>query len=192
MQEPFSYWLNVVGMAVGLAMDAFAVSIAAGLTLGKVTFRPAFRLAFHFGLFQFMMPVIGWAAGSYVSGYVAAYDHWLAFGLLAFVGGKMVLDGFSHHSDKPKANPTKGWMLVMLSVATSIDALAVGLSMAFLGVSVWGPAVVIGLVALTFTAFGIVFAARLFRNWGRIAHVVGGLVLIGIGIHTLVSHMSAC
>ncbi len=191
MEEPFSYWLNVVGMAVGLTMDAFAVSIAAGLTLGTVTFRPAFRLAFHFGLFQFMMPVIGWAAGSYVSDYVAAYDHWLAFGLLAFVGGKMTLDAFSHHDDKPKANPTKGWMLVMLSVATSIDALAVGLSMAFLGVSVWGPAVVIGLVALTFTAFGIVFAARFFRNWGRTAHVFGGLVLIGIGIHTLVSHIRA-
>ncbi len=184
----FSYWLNVVGVAVGLAMDAFAVSIAAGLILGTVTFRPAFRLAWHFGLFQFMMPILGWLAGSYVARYVAAWDHWLAFGLLAFVGGKMILDTFSHPADGPRANPTKGWMLVGLSVATSIDAFAVGLSMAFLGVPVLLPSVVIGLVALVFTAFGIVFAGRFFRNWGRAAHVTGGLVLIGIAVHTLVSH----
>src|SRR3972149_2364002 len=105
MESSFAYWLNVVGIAVGLAMDAFAVSIAAGLTLGKVTFRPAFRLAWHFGLFQFIMPILGWWAGSTVSGYVSSFDHWLAFGLLVFVGGKMFLDVFAHH-DKPKANPT--------------------------------------------------------------------------------------
>ena len=188
MESSSSYWLNVVGIAVGLAMDAFAVSIAAGLTLGKVTLRPAFRLAWHFGLFQFMMPILGWAAGSYVSTYVSAYDHWLAFGLLVFVGGKMFFDTFAHH-DKPKANPTKGWMLVILSVATSIDALAVGLSMAFLGVPVLLPSIVIGLVAMTFTAVGMILAGRLFRDWGRIAHAAGGIVLIGIGVHTLISHM---
>ncbi len=188
MGDGFSYWLNVVGIAVGLAMDAFAVSIAAGLTLGTVSFRPVFRLAWHFGLFQFMMPVCGWSAGSHVARYVAAWDHWFAFGLLAFVGGKMILDAFSHPADRPRANPTKGWLLVILSIATSIDAFAVGLGMAFLGVPVLLPSVVIGLVALVFTAFGIVFAARLFRNWGRAAHVTGGLVLIGIGVHTLISH----
>jgi putative Mn2+ efflux pump MntP len=187
MTDTTQYWLNVIGMAVALAMDAFAVSIAAGLTLGKVTFRPAFRLAWHFGLFQFMMPIIGWWVGSTVSRHVAAYDHWLAFALLTFVGGKMFLDALAHH-DKPKVNPTRGWMLIALSVATSIDALAVGLSMAFLGVSVWGPAIVIGLVAMTFTAFGIVFAGRLLGNWGRIAHALGGLVLIAIGLHVLIAH----
>jgi len=188
MTDGIQYWLNVIGIAVGLAMDAFAVSIAAGLTLGKVTFRPAFRLAWHFGLFQFMMPIIGWWVGSTVSLYVAAYDHWLAFALLSFVGGKMILDTFAHKEGQPRANPTKGLMLVALSIATSIDALAVGLSMAFLGVSVWGPAIVIGLVAMTFTAFGIVFAGRFLGNWGRIAHVAGGLVLIAIGLHVLIAH----
>jgi putative Mn2+ efflux pump MntP len=189
--ESFTYyWLDVVGIAVGLAMDAFAVSIAAGLTLGRVTFRPAFRLAWHFGLFQFLMPILGWFVGSTVAGYVAAWDHWLAFALLAFVGGKMLLDAFGHDQTRPRANPTKGWMLVVLSVATSIDALAVGLSMAFLGVPVLAPAIVIGLVALTFTAVGIVLAGQLFRRCGRLAHVVGGIVLIAIGLRVVIEHIT--
>ena len=190
MESAVSYWLNVIGIAVGLAMDAFAVSIAAGLTLGKVTFRPIFRLAWHFGLFQFLMPILGWLAGSTVSRYVAAFDHWLAFGLLAFIGGKMIYDAFAGHSDKPKANPTKGWMLILLSIATSIDAFAVGLSMAFLGVPVLLPSIVIGFVAMTFTAVGIILAGRLFRNWGRYAYAIGGIVLIGIGLRVLVTHMT--
>jgi putative Mn2+ efflux pump MntP len=189
MTDVTQYWLNVVGIAVGLAMDAFAVSIAAGLTLGKVTFRPAFRLAWHFGLFQFIMPIIGWWVGSTVSGHVAAYDHWLAFALLTFVGGKMFLDAFSHH-DQPKVDPTRGWMLLALSVATSIDALVVGMSMAFLRVSILMPSIVIGIVAAAFTAFGIVLAARLLGNWGRLAHAIGGIVLIAIGLRVLIAHSS--
>ncbi|HSW44673.1 MAG TPA: manganese efflux pump MntP family protein [Phycisphaerae bacterium] len=183
-------WFNLIGIAVGLAMDAFAVSIAAGLSLGNVTFRPAFRLAWHFGLFQFLMPILGWWVGSTVAHHVAAFDHWLAFGLLAFVGGKMILDAFVRDGGKTKANPTRGWMLVALSIATSIDAFAVGLSMAFLNVSVLYPAIVIGLVAFTFTAFGIGFAGRLFRNWGRAAHILGGIVLIAIGLRVVISHTS--
>lgn len=188
MTDVTQYWLNVIGIAVGLAMDAFAVSIAAGLTLGKVTFRPAFRLAWHFGLFQFMMPIIGWWVGSTVSGYVAAYDHWLAFALLSIVGGKMIVDTFAHKEGQPRSNPTKGLMLVALSIATSIDALAVGLSMAFLRVPILMPSIVIGIVAALFTAFGVVLAGRLLGKWGRIAHVAGGIVLIAIGLRVLIAH----
>jgi putative Mn2+ efflux pump MntP len=188
MEDFACNWLNIIGIAVGLAMDAFAVSIAAGVALGRVTFRPAFRLAWHFGLFQFMMPILGWWVGSTVAGYVAAWDHWLAFTLLAFVGGKMLLDAFRRDQTTPRANPTKGWMLVVLSVATSIDALAVGLSMAFLGVPVLAPAIVIGLVALAFTAVGVVLAGRLFRRCGRLALAVGGLVLIAIGLRVVIGH----
>ena len=181
-------WVNLLGIAVGLAMDAFAVSIAVGLTIGGVTPRHVFRVAFHFGLFQFMMPILGWLAGSTISSYVADYDHWLAFGLLSIIGGKMLLGAGSDAGEKTKPDPTRGWLLVVLSVATSIDALAVGLSMAFLRVSILLPCIVIGLVAASFSAVGITFANRIFRRWGRVAEVLGGCALILIGLKILISH----
>lgn len=185
-------WLTLIAVAFGLAMDAFAVSIAAGLTLPRVTPRHVFRLAFHFGLFQFMMPVLGWAAGSRLATYVSAYDHWVAFVLLAFVGGKMLLDAREERKDPAsQTDPTRGLTLVTLSVATSIDALAVGLSMAFMRVSVWIPSIVIGMVAAGVTAVGIHFGARLGARWGRWADITGGCVLIAIGGRILFEHLMA-
>lgn len=181
-------WVNLLGIAVGLAMDAFAVSMAAGLAIGSVTPRHVFRVAFHFGLFQFMMPILGWLVGSTISSYVADYDHWLAFGLLSVIGGKMLFDAASGTGKKTKSDPTRGWVLVLLSVATSIDALAVGLSMAFLRVSVLLPCIVIGLVAASFSAVGIAFAGRILRRWGRAAEALGGCALILIGVRILISH----
>ena len=181
-------WLDLCGVAVGLAMDAFAVSIAAGASLENVTPRHVFRMAFHFGLFQFIMPVLGWWAGSTISGYIAAYDHWLAFGLLSLVGGKMLLNAFRAADKKTMADPTRGWLLVALSIATSIDALAVGLSMAFLAVGVLLPCLVIGLVAAGFSAVGIAFGGRALQKWGRPVQVVGAFALILIGVRILISH----
>jgi len=178
------------GMAVGLAMDAFAVSIAAGLTVGKVTPRHVFRIAWHFGLFQFMMPIIGWWAGLRIAGYVAAWDHWLACGLLCFIGSKMLFEGFERGDRRARSDPTRGWMLVILSVATSIDALAVGLSIAFLRITIWLPSVVIGVVACGFSAVGITFANKVLRRYGRLAEVVGGLTLIFIGLRIFIEHAS--
>ena len=182
-------WLNLLGIAVGLAMDAFAVSIAACMRLKQVTFRHIFRLAWHFGLFQFMMPIIGWWAGSTVSAFISHYDHWIACVLLTFIGGKMLYEAGSDKKNENMSNPTKGWMLVTLSVATSIDALAVGLSLAFLRIDILFPSVVIGIVALLFTAVGITFGARILGQWGRIADILGGVVLIAIGIRILISHV---
>ena len=183
-------WLNVLGISVGLAMDAFAVSIAAGLTIDGVTPRHVFRIAFHFGLFQFMMPILGWLVGSAISTQVVAYGHWLAFALLGIIGGKMLLDARSSTGRKASTDPSRGWMLVALSLATSIDALAVGLSMAFLQVSVWRPCVVVGLVAALFSAVGITLSGRLLRQWGRAADLVGGGILILIGVRIIVSHQA--
>ena len=127
--------LTLLGIALGLAMDAFAVAIGAGLQLCNVTKRQTFRLAWHFGLFQAFMPILGWLAGLTLVDYIAPVDHWIAFGLLAFIGGKMIYEALKHDDEEAdRCDPTKGWRLVMLSVATSIDALAVGLSMALLGV----------------------------------------------------------
>jgi len=183
--------LTVLGVAFGLAMDAFAVSVAAGLTLEQVTARHRFRLGFHFGLFQFLMPVLGWLAGKTIAGHIEAFDHWVAFGLLWLVGGKMIWESRTpHHADRPpRADPTRGWSLITLSVATSLDALAVGFSMAALGVSVWGASVVIGLVAGAMTVVGLSLGRRLGASCGRWAELVGGLVLLAIGTKILVSHL---
>ena len=180
---------SIIGIAIGLAMDAFAVSVAAGLIIPALTYRHIFRLAFHFGLFQFLMPIVGWLAGRTISEYIHGYDHWIAFGLLTFIGGKMLREAFRPEHERSKADPTRGLLLVTLSIATSLDALAVGLSMAFLQISVWMPSVVIGLVAGTLTALGIAFGNRISGRFGRLAEILGGLVLVGIGLQTLVSHL---
>ena len=150
-----------------------------------------FRLAFHFGLFQALMPTIGWAAGKAVHGYIAPFDHWVAFGLLVFVGGKMVWGAVRGEGDDGAGanDQTSGWALVLLSVATSIDALAVGLSLAMIGSTIVLAAVVIGLVAAAFTATGMVLGRRIGALWGKRVEVFGGLILIGIGVRIVIEHV---
>ena len=183
--------LVILGIAVGLAMDAFAVAVAASVTLGQVSWRQVFRFAFHFGLFQAVMPLIGWVAGRSVYGTIAAWDHWAAFGLLAFIGGKAIITALrtSPH-EAPRGDPTRGWTLVMLSVATSIDALAVGLSLGVLQLAIWYPALIIGVVTATLTAVGMHIGSRLGARFGRWTEIVGGMVLIGIGTKILIEHFS--
>jgi manganese efflux pump family protein len=185
-------WLNLLAVAVALAMDAFAVAIVTGLGLRPLTHRHVFRLAFHFGLFQALMPVIGWGFGRAVHDYVASYDHWVAFGLLSFVGVKMLREAFGHGDDEPRpSDPTSGWSLVVLSVATSIDALAVGLSLAMLRSPIVVPAMVIGLVAAALTATGMVIGRRVGAFWGKRVEVAGGLILVGIGVKIVLEHVVA-
>ena len=171
-------------------MDALAVAIATGIVLGNVSGRQTFRLSFHFGLFQFLMPVIGWLAGLSVERYLSGYDHWLAFGLLAFIGSKMIYEALRGNGDeKVASDPTRGGSLVVLSVATSVDALAVGLSLGVLRVRIWYPAVVIGLVAAALTAAGLHLGGRIGQRFGRKMEIAGGLVLIGIGFKILLQHL---
>ncbi len=181
----------VMIIAVALAMDVFAVAIATGVVLKNVNFRQMFRLSWHFGLFQAMMPVIGWGAGLSVRSYIELYDHWVAFGLLAFVGGKMIKDGvFGVEKNLEKKDPTKGSNLVLLSVATSIDALAVGLSLSIINVSVWVPAFFIGIIAALFTILGLFIGSRIGHviKLSQYAEVVGGIVLFVIGFNILHEH----
>lgn len=184
-------WLNLLGIAVGLAMDAFAVAVATGLALERVTPRHTFRLAFHFGLFQFLMPVIGWLVGRQLAESVGQWDHWVAFGLLAFVGGKMIREAFGDEEAGERSDPTRGLMLVTLSVATSLDALAVGLSIALLETPILMPSVVIGLVAGGLTMVGIRFGSRLGQRCGFWAELAGGIVLLAIGARVLFTHIGA-
>ena len=182
--------LKLLGLALGLAMDAFAVSITSGLTMQKLKVRYALRIALFFGVFQALMPIIGYLAGLSVRELIENYDHWVAFGLLAFVGGKMLWEGFSSKDDEdactPK-DPTRGTQLLLLAIATSIDALAVGLALAMLDVVVWLPALVIGLVACAFTVAGLLTGARSGARWGRRVEVAGGAILIAIGLKILLS-----
>lgn len=182
--------LTVLGIAVGLAMDAFAVAIAVGTRLPRLTYRHYFRLSFHFGLFQALMPILGWFLGRSVEKYISAFDHWVAFALLAAIGAKMLLESFRHKGDVEMmlSDPTRKWSLMMLSVATSIDAFAVGLSIALLNINIAVPAAIIGVVALLFTAVGMRCGRSLGERIGSKAEFIGGLILIGIGIKIVLSH----
>lgn len=172
-------------------MDAFTVAVASGVTLKKVDIRQTFRLSWHFGLFQAVMPVIGWSIGSGLSHLIAKIDHWVAFSLLAIIGTRMILGALKSEDREIKNNdPTKGGTMIMLSVATSLDALAVGLSLSMLQIAIWRPALIIGFVALTFTAIGIHLGRIVGANFklDKYAEIVGGLVLIGIGLRILYEH----
>lgn len=185
-------WPSLIAIAVALAMDAFAVAIVSGLTLNPMTGRHIFRLAFHFGLFQFLMPIIGWLAGVAIQKYIAAYDHWIAFALLSFIGGKMIYESFqADETKRTTSDPTTGWSLVLLSIATSIDALAVGLSLAMLGSSIIFQAIVIGIVAALFTIGGMLLGRRIGAFWGKRVEVFGGIILCGIGIKIVIEHTCA-
>jgi putative Mn2+ efflux pump MntP len=191
---------EILAIAVGLAMDAFAVALASSVKLGHVHRSQVFRLAFHFGLFQAAMPIAGWYAGTLLHSQIAAYDHWIAFALLVFVGVKSIKDCLCELRDAEKQganpeinrhDPTRGASLMILSLATSIDALAVGLSLAFLNVSIWIPVATIGVVTAVLTMFGMLLGARLGLRFGRAMEVAGGLILIAIGMKIVIDHTLA-
>jgi putative Mn2+ efflux pump MntP len=185
-------FLLVLVIALALAMDAFAVSVGISLSLETITKRQTLRLASHFGFFQFMMPLIGWfAAQNILVKYIEPFDHWVAFCLLAIIGAKMIYESFKSGKKikDTKANPTKGLSLLVLSVATSVDALAVGLSLAALHVAILYPAVVIGLVAFFMTVLGVNIGPFFGRIIGKRAELMGGLILILIGVKTLLDHL---
>lgn len=182
--------LVLTGIAFGLAMDAFAVAIACSTCLQNVTPRQIFRLSFHFGLFQALMPVVGWLAGLSIAEWIDSWDHWAVFGLLALVGARTIhaaIWGKPEESDR--SDPTRGFSLVMLSLATSMDALAVGLSFAFLEVRIWYASALIGFVAASMTILGMLLGSRLGSRFGTTMEVLGGLVLIGIGLKVLLTHL---
>jgi putative Mn2+ efflux pump MntP len=184
-------FINIFALAVALAMDAFAVSIATGVNLKKVSYRQMFRLSWHFGLFQALMPIIGWRAGTSIRVYIERFDHWVAFGLLTIVGIHMIKEAFADDRHKgPKKDQTRGWTLVMLSVATSIDALAVGFSISLLSVTIWTPALVIGIVAGLFSIVGLHMGERIgsAKRLSLYAELIGGVVLIAIGLNILHEH----
>ncbi len=181
--------LEIILIAAGLAMDASAVSLAAAAAGFASNGRAVFRLAFHFGLFQFLMPVLGWLMGVSFVSCVKSVDHWIAFFLLAFVGGRMIFESLNPKAQEQKKDPSRGMTMVMLSVATSIDALAVGLSLAMLEVDIWYPAVMIGVITAGMSCLAIKIGTRLGVVLGSRMEMIGGLVLIAIGLKIFFSHV---
>lgn len=185
-------FVALLALAVALAMDAFAVAIVTGLSLKPLRAPQLLRMSLAFGAFQALMPALGWIAGKAVYRYISAVDHWIAFGLLAVVGGKMLyeaLGGDDDHEDGRESDPTRGFALLVLAIATSIDALAVGLSLSMIGQPIAFAALVIGVVCAGFTATGMLLGRRIGALWGPRVEVFGGLILIGIGVKILVEHL---
>ncbi|MGQ9589049.1 MAG: manganese efflux pump MntP [Planctomycetota bacterium] len=184
--------IAIFGTALGLSLDAFAVAIVSSASLDRLTRRRLFRLSFHFGLFQALMPVLGWAAGLPLASAVAGWDHWAAFGLLAAIGVRTMAHALRRaDAEAPAGDPTRGLALVALSVATSIDALAVGATFAFLKVRILVPVAAIGAVAAAMTVLGMWIGKRAGEAFGRSAEFLGGLVLLGIGLKILLEHLLA-
>ncbi len=177
-------------IAVGLSMDAVAVSLAASASNRAPGARATFRLSFHFGLFQAVMPLVGWSLGITVAPAIESIDHWVAFGLLSFVGGRMIYTALkgAEEADLPR-DPSRGTTLVMLSLATSIDALAIGLTLAMLGHGIWYAALVIGLVTGSLSFLAILVGRRVGTAIGGKMEVVGGVALLAIGGRILAQHL---
>jgi len=186
-----SYFL----VAIGLAMDAFAVSISSGICIPDLRPRHALRAASAFGLFQFLMPVAGWLLGSTFRGLILVGIHWIAFGLLAVVGCKMIFEAIKARNEEACEDDAKAASilnlpgLLVLSVATSIDALAVGLSYSVLGTPILLPAAIIGLVTFALCVVGCEFGKRIGARFERWATLAGGIVLVGIGAKIAIEHL---
>lgn len=177
-------YLSIVVIAIGLAMDAFAVAITCGLILIPPKKIKAIKIASSFGGFQALMPLLGWGIGSILQTIIVKYDHWVAFIILTLIGLHMLYE--SSKPGCPKYGDPSTWpTLFMLSLATSIDAFAVGISLAFLKVSILPPIIIIGVITFCITLFGLIIGHKLGYLLGRKMEVVGGLMLIGIGIRIL-------
>lgn len=180
-------WLEILLISLAMSFDAFAVSLAAAATGFANHPRAIFRLSFHFGLFQFGMPVLGWLGGTALAPVIGPYDHWLAFGLLAWVTIRMLRPKDSD-SFEGQADPSRGTTLVLLAIATSIDALAIGLSLALLNISILWPSISIGLVTASASLLAIQLGRGLHQRFGRQAEIFGGLILIAIAIRIVIEH----
>ena len=173
-------------------MDAFSVCVAAGVKIKKPTYRQYFRFSFHFGLFQFFMPLIGYYGGVVIERIISSYDHWIALIILSFIGLKMVWESFKDEKDNNKAgfkDPSRGMTLVMLSIATSIDAAAVGFSFAALKISIILSASIIGIVCAICSAGGHYLGNKIGTRIGKWAERFGGVILVLIGLKILIEHV---
>ena len=185
--------LEILLIALGLSMDAFAVSLASGATMKRLHLPNALKMGLFFGAFQALMPVVGWAAGLAAKDFIAGWDHWIAFVLLSGVGGKMLYESFRIKEEEecggPRTCPFDTGTLTVLAIATSIDALAVGLTFSLLRLSIIAPVLVIGLVTFLTSVAGVKIGSAGGHFFEHRMEAAGGLVLIGIGLKILLGHL---
>jgi putative Mn2+ efflux pump MntP len=182
--------ITVIMLSVGLAMDAFTVSLCTGMAMDPLRVRLAVRMAASFGFFQAGMPVLGWLGGLGLVRFISSYDHWVAFGLLAIVGGKMIYEAGKGEEACRVIDAGNLWVLLVLSVATSIDALAVGFSFALLEMRILGPVITIGVITAALSLAGVILGRRCSTLFRDRVQIVGGLILIGIGVRIVIEHLT--
>jgi putative Mn2+ efflux pump MntP len=181
--------LSIILIALALSADCFAVALSGSIYIKTPSLAPVLRTAATFGTFQAIMPALGWLAGRTVVDLISSYDHWIAFVLLALVGGRMIWESFHQRSGTKQIDISQGILLVTLAVATSIDALAVGLTFAFLKVNIVIACLIIGIVAFGVTTFGFTLGRKVSRWLGKYAEAIGGAILIAIGLRILLTHV---
>ena len=181
--------LTIIVIAVGLAMDAFAVSVATGAGYRQLKIQHALRMAMFFGAFQAVMPIIGWLAGSTFKEYIKEVDHWVAFAILAVIGVKMIYEAFKIEKAENPSDPASLAVLIWLSVATSIDALAVGITLSLVTGMIAVAVIIIGVVTFVLSLFGCWIGKRVGHLFEKKIEVAGGCILIAIGVKILVEHL---
>ncbi|HAQ18736.1 MAG TPA: hypothetical protein DCR40_05795 [Prolixibacteraceae bacterium] len=181
--------LTVTFLAIGLSFDSFAVSVCSGLNLPNIRFFQAAKIAVFLALFQALMPLIGWMLGNSMKTLIEPVDHWIAFGLLSLIGGKMIIESFINSESREIKNPLHFRVILLLSLATSIDALAVGFSFATLIEKFLLPVAIIGLVTFIASMLGILLGKKTGPTFNRYAEILGGLILIMIGSKILIEHL---
>ena len=181
-------FLSIFFIAISLSFDAMAVAAANGAKHHQMSFSKALRIAFSFGLFQFLMPLIGWYIGAGLSKFISNYDHWIAFFLLNVLGIKFIFESLK--TVEEKEIDIHNWkILVLLSLATSIDALIVGVTFAFLPIEIWTSLLIIGTTTFILSLLSIYIGKKCGERWGKKAEIIGGLILILIGIKILLGHL---
>lgn len=180
--------ITILLIAFGLSFDTFAVSVSSGLILKKINFLNATKIAFVLAFFQGLMPLLGWLIGSGLKKYMMAYDHWIAFILLLVLGLKMIYESFENGEERQSINPMRLTVMVSMAIATSIDALIVGLSFAFFEVNIFITVFLIGAVTFIVSMLGLLFGKKAGARLGKRMEIVGGLILIAIGLKILIEH----
>jgi putative Mn2+ efflux pump MntP len=182
--------ISLLLIALGLSADCFAVSLSGSIAMKTLSWFQLLRASFSFGFFQAGMTFLGWLLGRSIVDFIGSFDHWLAFALLGFIGGKMLWESFhSREKEEQQTDFTKGLMLLTLSIATSIDALAVGLSFAFLEGNIGISSLIIGVMSFLVSIIGALLGRKAGKIIGKRAETIGGLILIGIGLRILLTHL---
>lgn len=181
--------ITLLFIAIGLSFDTFAVSVSTGLMVCKIKFQQAIKVAFILAFLQAAMPLIGWFAGKQLSSLIGDFDHWIAFILLSVLGIKMIIESFKEEEEKKNFDPLKFSVLLGMGIATSIDALVVGVSFAFLQTNIWLAIAIIGFITFLVAMLGMLFGKNVGNKFGKKFEILGGIILIAIGLKILLSHL---